>query len=226
MYTHLNLFSDLLDNEDKFVLMKSVLKLLIRIELSLCRRIYTWMFGKPDQDNKYLITNQNRFVLNLIIESFKSIMDVEPQNNQQATLGLKIIQNFYMEHEHMLEDTLPFLSYSIIKYIQKYQSNGKNYSQDVYKNGERFLENFPSQYQTIIKSLNEMLANFNSKLDIEKASEIIMLLDFVYEKINYLYETLSVNFRIEILLIILVGIIESHQLMISSIKKQQLNYSI
>jgi len=33
-----------------------------------------------------------------------------------------------MEHEHMLEDTLPFLSYSIIKYIQKYQSNGKNYS--------------------------------------------------------------------------------------------------
>jgi len=64
-----------------------------------------------------------------------------------------------------------------------------------------------------------MLANFNSKLDIEKASEIIMLLDFVYEKINYLYETLSVNFRIEILLIILVGIIESHQLMISSIKK-------
>ena len=57
MYTHLNLFSDLLDNDDKFILMKSVLKLLIKTELSLCRRIYSWMFGRPDQDNKYLITN-------------------------------------------------------------------------------------------------------------------------------------------------------------------------
>jgi len=65
-----------------------------------------------------------------------------------------------------------------------------------------------------------MLAGFNKDLNIETASEIIVLLDFIYEKFIYLYETLTVNFRIEILLIILVGIIESHQLIIKSIKNQ------
>ena len=63
-----------------------------------------------------------------------------------------------------------------------------------------------------------MLASFNKDLDIERASEIIILLDFIYAKFIYLYETLTVNFRIDILLMILVGIIESHQLIIDSIK--------
>lgn len=53
MYSHLNLKGVGLDREEKTRLLKTVVRLLVKTELSLCRRIYTWMFDKPDSDNKY-----------------------------------------------------------------------------------------------------------------------------------------------------------------------------
>ena len=47
-----------------------------------------------------------------------------------------------MEHEHILEKTLPDLSYHIVKYIMKYNT------------GDRFLENIPSHYDLIVESFN------------------------------------------------------------------------
>ena len=79
-----------------------MLYLLNRKDSSLSRRIYTWMFGKPDLENKYNINESNRSILPLIIKGLQSIFSREPTNEYEGLQPLKIIQTFYMQHDHLV----------------------------------------------------------------------------------------------------------------------------
>jgi hypothetical protein len=59
---------------------------------SLSRRIYTWLFGKPNMDNKYEINNTNIDCLDLVVEAFISIFKKSPEeNNLNPTMPIKIL---------------------------------------------------------------------------------------------------------------------------------------
>ena len=60
MHSHFKLSCDLFSESEKCILVEATLRLLIRKDLSLTRRIYTWMFGPPDLENKYQITEGNQ----------------------------------------------------------------------------------------------------------------------------------------------------------------------
>lgn len=60
MYTHLKLSFDYFSDQEKMIFVEAVLYLLYRKELSLTRRVYSWLFGKPNLDNKYEINENNK----------------------------------------------------------------------------------------------------------------------------------------------------------------------
>lgn len=77
MIQHLRITHPILNNFDKLVLVEGVLWLLIKKDMSVTRRVNIWLFGKPDMDNKYTITENRQFVLELIVEAFKRIFVFE-----------------------------------------------------------------------------------------------------------------------------------------------------
>jgi len=62
MYTHLKLNFEYFSDKEKMIFVEAVLYLLYRKELSLTRRVYSWLFGKPNLDNKYEINEKNKLV--------------------------------------------------------------------------------------------------------------------------------------------------------------------
>lgn len=60
MYSHLKLSFEYFSDQEKMIFVEAVLYLLYRKELSLTRRVYSWLFGKPNLDNKYEITEKNK----------------------------------------------------------------------------------------------------------------------------------------------------------------------
>ena len=73
MYSHLKLVNQYFSEQDKKVLVEAVLLLLIKKDISVTRRVNQWLFGKPDQNNKYHITEHNQFVIDYIIHAFTRI---------------------------------------------------------------------------------------------------------------------------------------------------------
>jgi hypothetical protein len=119
MYSHLKLTNQYLSEQDKKVLVEATLLLLIRKDISVTRRVNQWLFGKPDSENKYHIIETNRFVINYIIHGFLKIFSKVPIDTNSSTFPLKLLQNFYMEHEHMVEMLLPDVSFTVLNYVHK-----------------------------------------------------------------------------------------------------------
>ncbi len=87
----------------------------MHIDNALTRRLYTWIFGKPNMDNKYEIDLFNRPFLTFLIQAIMNIFNRPPEISKNPILPLKILQMFYMEHDHLIAETLPELSFHIIK---------------------------------------------------------------------------------------------------------------
>ena len=58
MIQNLKSSNPLLNDQNKILLIEGMLNLLSNKEQSLSKRVNTWLFGKPDQESKYLITEQ------------------------------------------------------------------------------------------------------------------------------------------------------------------------
>jgi len=196
MATHFKLASDLFTENEKYILLEAALNLLIRKDQQILRRVYTWIFGPADMENKYQITEKNQIVLEYLITAFRKIFSRVPRDAFQATLPLKVLQNFYMEHDHLVEQTLPFLSIPFLSYVYKYSQAGRDFSDEVQKAGARFMENITSYFSTLLTSLSDALDAAINEQDNEKCLEIINLIEFTFrlesaivnkeENINYL----------------------------------------
>jgi|JI9StandDraft_1071089.scaffolds.fasta_scaffold295815_2 hypothetical protein len=71
LYKFLSLRSDTLIEQERSQLIFQVLELLTKRDISTTRKINLWLFGKPDEDNKYPVTEKHEFVLQTIIECFQ-----------------------------------------------------------------------------------------------------------------------------------------------------------
>jgi hypothetical protein len=67
LYQSLRINLEILSHDDKLVLVEGVLYLFLKKDLSVIRRINVWLLGKPDFDNKHVITEENEFVIDLIV---------------------------------------------------------------------------------------------------------------------------------------------------------------
>lgn len=182
MYSHLKLGFEYFTDNEKMIFVEAVLYLLYRKELSLTRRVYSWLFGKPNLDNKYELTEKNKFVLPFIIRGFQNIFKMVPKGNIDPCFPLKIVQNFYMEHEHLVSETLAELSLAILRYIYKYHE-GYPFSAEVFKNGKRFMENIPSHFGILVNSLSDELISVIKEKKDEACFDIIRLIEFTYDEL-------------------------------------------
>ena len=59
LYTHFKPQSDLFNTQEKYILVEAALNLLMKKDQQILRRVYTWLFGPPDMENKYQVTEKN-----------------------------------------------------------------------------------------------------------------------------------------------------------------------
>jgi hypothetical protein len=55
MFSHLRIKSDLLTEDDRAVLVEALLRLFKKKEISITKRVNRWIFGKEDEENRYII---------------------------------------------------------------------------------------------------------------------------------------------------------------------------
>ena len=55
MFTHLRMKSDVLDEDDKRLLVEAMIRLFKKKEISTTKRVNRWLFGKENEENEYLI---------------------------------------------------------------------------------------------------------------------------------------------------------------------------
>jgi hypothetical protein len=105
-----------------------------------------------------------------------------------------------MEHDQLVEATLTELALPILRFIYKYHF-GYEFSQEVFKNGKRFMENIPSHFGTLVKSLSdELIQEIKEKKD-DICHEIIRLISklILFFYLLYLKSRLN-NYYINIFL--------------------------
>jgi hypothetical protein len=59
MFTHLRMKSEVLDDEDRKVLVEAMMRQFRRKEISITKRVNRWLLGKENEDNEYVITEKN-----------------------------------------------------------------------------------------------------------------------------------------------------------------------
>ena len=130
------------------------------------------------------MNNHPLLILREVLDYFKkattTILAQTPKTIAQAALPLKVLQNFYMEHDHLVEPTLKEIIVPLLTYIQKNSSSDESFREEVWKTGIRFMENIASYFATILNSLSSHLeANINSQNN-EKCLEIINIIEFAF----------------------------------------------
>lgn len=69
----------------------------------------------------------------LTIQAFIKIFTMSPDQSKDPLLPLNKLQLFFMEHDHMIQDILPKLSFHLMKYIYTYSNEKFTYGEEVYK---------------------------------------------------------------------------------------------
>ena len=59
-------------------MVEALLRLFHKKDSSLTKRANRWLFGKEDEENRYLITEKNEFVIEYIIKAFRQILGTVP----------------------------------------------------------------------------------------------------------------------------------------------------
>ena len=115
-----------------------------------------------------------------MITSMNTIFSKPPASAAEAALPLKVLQNFYMEHDHLVEMTLKELAIPLLSYIQINSSSDEAFKEDVLKFGIRFMENITSYFGTILNALSEALDEYISTKNNDKCLDIINLTEFTF----------------------------------------------
>lgn len=90
MYTHLKLSNQYFNDKDKLVLVEGTLMLLIRKDLSVTRRVNQWLFGKPDIENKYQLTEKNKEVIEFLVNGLVYVFKSVPTDTASSTFPIKL----------------------------------------------------------------------------------------------------------------------------------------
>jgi hypothetical protein len=94
------------------------------------------------------------------------------------------LQNFYIEHSHLVEQTLSHVSLQLLRYVFNFgaapdKADHRGY-EDVLKVGRRFLENLPSYYGIVLGSLGRAFVEAVRDDKEEEAFEAVKYIDFCY----------------------------------------------
>ncbi|KRX02740.1 Armadillo-type fold [Pseudocohnilembus persalinus] len=179
---HLSIKSNFLSDTDRMILIQALLYQMQKKDASMIKRVNTWLFGKADDDNRYNVSQEYEFVIPLLKQAFKKVFEFVPTSQENCTMPIKILQNFYMEHENLVDLTLKDISIDLGLYIYKY-NEGYEFSQDIKKFGKRFLQSIPQQIQVFLNSLAEEVVFEIQEQNDDKCQEVIDLIRFTFDNL-------------------------------------------
>ena len=165
---YLKLDDDLLLSEDQKVeLIQTMMYLLLRRDLSVTRRIYGWFFGDPDADNNYVIDETKTNVLKYIVLAFSKIFNtfvINTEDPKNSSTPLKILQNFYMDHEKSIDLTIGKIALPMIKfiYMKGIKNKDEKIKEEISKSGIRFLSCVTSHFHLIVEEISKAISVANN----------------------------------------------------------------
>ena len=143
MQSHLRIRSELLGKEERSVLVEALLRQFHKKDISIAKRANQWLFGREDEEGRFTINEKNEFVIEDIIGSFKRILSSVPGEEENCTYPIKILQNFYIEHPHLVKETLSHISVELLRYIFNFGSPSSephcHHFPEILRAGKRFL---------------------------------------------------------------------------------------
>ena len=128
--------NDIINDNAKINLIKNVLRLLVKNETSIIRRLNNWVLGIDNQiDHVNYKSEDMKYKMNLIVEAFKDIFNSEKIYSTEDLLdNIKILEEFFENQPKFSNFILSKISYIILKCIVNYWIIELNGSENVKKN--------------------------------------------------------------------------------------------
>ena len=128
--------NDIINDQAKINLIINVLRLLVKNESSIVRRINNWVLGIDNpRDHVNFKTEDMTYKMNLIVEAFKNIFNSEKNYSTKELLdNVKILDEFFENQPKFSNYILSKISYIIIKCVVNYWLIELNGSENVNDN--------------------------------------------------------------------------------------------
>ncbi|EGR29985.1 n-terminal domain protein [Ichthyophthirius multifiliis] len=187
---------DILSENEKIQILEGLLYLFIKKDISVIRRANIWLFGKPDDENKFdFSTDRSRKSIKLVTQAFQNLLNKNIKEDFKSIKDrVKVLQNFFMEHDEIIEQILKKISSYMIAYIYKSEKNNPQNSHEIIKIGQRLVESLGNHIEVILNSIslkilegvyeNKNIENGNdNNFDDQECSNRVIYLDFLFESL-------------------------------------------
>lgn len=174
---------ELFDQEEMSIIVEGALRQLGLRDNSISRRVYSWLFGPPDYENKYNVAPENSQVVDLIINAFKGMFKETPRTEDEASFPLKVLHVFFDEHIFLRERLLDQLAINMVGYI--YRCSKTEFSSVAIRFGNRVVGAVTNELNALLMTLaNEVRKQINPEKSINKEEvRIIELVEFTFDHI-------------------------------------------
>jgi hypothetical protein len=78
LLSHLRPRCERLEEEVRERLVEAVLMLLIKKDIAVSSRVNQWLFGQPDEENVFHITDHNNFIVPLVVKGLQRMLQRPP----------------------------------------------------------------------------------------------------------------------------------------------------
>ncbi|KAL4450958.1 hypothetical protein ABPG74_021280 [Tetrahymena malaccensis] len=170
--SHFPIEEDILSDTDKQLLVQQCLYQFHLNEYTVMRKINIWLFGPPDVDNKFSVQDDEKGtkVLKFIT---KSIVNLFSLPLTDKNIPLKVLQNFYREHDHLIELTLDEIAFEMIKFMFEVKQD-----QNLFLSTQRLLQSISNHLDLILKQLSLKLSQAMDERNELNALQSIELIEF------------------------------------------------
>ncbi|KAL4472004.1 hypothetical protein ABPG72_018506 [Tetrahymena utriculariae] len=147
--SHFPIEEDILSDTDKQLLVQQCLFQFHLNEYTVMRKINIWLFGPPDVDNKFSVQNDEKGI-KLLKFIKKSIVNLFSLPSSDKNIPLKILQNFYREHDHLIELTLDEIAFEMMKFMFQVKED-----QNLFLSTQRLLQSISNHLDQVLKQLSK-----------------------------------------------------------------------
>ncbi|EAR92823.2 dopey, amine-terminal domain protein (macronuclear) [Tetrahymena thermophila SB210] len=170
--SHFPIEEDILSDTDKQLLVQQCLYQFHLNEFTVMRKINIWLFGPPDNDNKFSVQDDERGI-KLLKFIKKSIVNLFSLPLIDKNIPLKVLQNFYREHDHLIELTLDEIAFEMIKFMFNVKED-----QNLFLSTQRLLQSISNHMDLVFKQLSLKLSEAMDQRNETNALQSIELIEF------------------------------------------------
>lgn len=214
--TRFPIYNNILNEENKILLLISGLKLLVKNDYSTTRRLLMWLMGPGQEDELEMGDPHIKYMIELLIKALKKIFEPTSKNVTKENLnnGIKIVDQLFKQQVKLVDYILEFISIDMISAIELYwQKNNSNQKDEIISKIKTFYSYDPGYLDCLWNSLGKKLnittsseyqdnAQFNHEMEV-----IVKTLQFCLENVFLDKIDKKIKFYIPIISSLLKGLL-------------------